>query len=219
MPQDQPKTSGNADPATYRRAWAAAGFTVLEIVAVLGIFLMALGIGFATLGDWRAQSRFNGVLRGFQNAVTLTRARAIARQKPVILQVRKPVPRDQWKASENYVIREVYCKTPACPERADYTDGREYWLEFQFVDEKKRDGTDDYQLIIGGTIINASLNYNAASATERGAICFNARGYAMVPQQNAAPSEFLNSMLSEYLRRQVMVRVSPIGDIEVRNVP
>jgi Tfp pilus assembly protein FimT len=199
----------------------SGGYTVLEIVAVLFIFLVALAIGFYSMGDWRGQNRFHGVVGGFKQAVTLTRARAIARQKPVILQMVKPYARSNWKHSENYLIQERTAGDGKKPTDTNPSADKQYWLEFLFVDEKTSTGGSDYLFFLNAVPIDSTLNYANMDPNSRGQVCFNARGYNISPVSGGAPMSLQADFQTNALKRHLSVTISPLGEISTRpwNMP
>lgn len=193
---------------------SSRGFTILEVVAVMAVMALATGLGSYYLGDWRARGQFNGIVNGMRNAIHLTRSRAIARQKPVVLQIAKPVSRDAWKHSENYVV--VERSEPTDP------DGRFYWIEFQYVWEREKDGTPYYMFLVGDPsapeLIDSSLNYSDADGMNRGQVCFNGRGYAVSPTSTSVPRSFVVDVLSDHLKRKVRLNVSPLGQVTTQSM-
>jgi len=204
------RSSSRLSLCRYSRS--TRGFTIIELVAVMAVMALAMGIGAYSMGDWRARGNFTGIVNGMRNAINLTRARAIARQKPVILQVEKPVPRDQWKHSENYLVTEK--SDPADP------NGRFYWIEFTFVQEINPGGTPYYVFLVGDPamplIIDSSLNYLNSNAMDRGQICFSGRGYAVSPTSTSVPRTFAVEVYSQPLKRRLRMNVSPVGQVSTQ---
>ncbi|MCA1959159.1 MAG: type II secretion system GspH family protein [Desulfomonile sp.] len=220
-----------------RNSRSKRGFTILEIVAVLAVMTLALGIGLYSMGDWRARGKYSGIINGVRNAVQLTRARAIARQKPVVLQFARPVPRSQWTHSENYLVIERRSDDTLAD--ADPTDNNRpyYWIEFRFVDERLTDDSAEYSFQVGPTgalrAIDSTLSYNDADVNRRGQICFDGRGYAVAPpcewkptlngtcfavppSFTPVPREYIVEIGSRKLNRTVDVTVSALGLVATR---
>jgi len=222
----------------YRSDRSSSGFTILEIVAVLAVMALALSLGFYSMGDWRARGKFTGTINGVRNAIQLTRARAIARQKPVVLQFAKPIPLSQWSHSENYVILERRSDDGLTDAEPTNNSRPSYWIEFRFVDERMKDGSAACRFLVGDatnppTTIDSSLNYSDTTVRQRGQICFDGRGYAVTPpcewktalnatcgaapaSYTPVPQQYLVEIVNNNLKRTVDVTVSVLGQVATK---
>jgi len=221
----------------YRNDRSSSGFTILEIVVVLAVMALALSLGYYSMGDWRARGKYSGIISGVRNAIQLARARAIARQKPVVLQFAKPIPRNQWTHSENYVVIERRSDDGLTD--ADPTNNNRpyYWIEFRFVDERLKSGSADYVFQVGQTgalrTIDSTLAYTDADVNSRGQICFDGRGYAVTPpcewkpalnstcgvtpaSFTPVPQQYLVEIKSNNLNRTVDATVSVLGQVATK---
>ncbi|MFC1835329.1 Tfp pilus assembly protein FimT/FimU [Thermodesulfobacteriota bacterium] len=153
------------------------GFTLLELIVVIFVIAVATLLSAMMVGKWSAQTKFSGFIRSFRNAVILTRARAIARQKPVFMRI-TPVNESLWDNKEDYEVAEVKETDPSKLLYKDDSIGgdEKYWLEFRFVDRKTPKGISQYKV----WVYHGDPKTKALDAHRQ--VRFDARGYAVQPR-------------------------------------
>ncbi|MFZ5865643.1 MAG: pilus assembly FimT family protein [Thermodesulfobacteriota bacterium] len=197
---------------TLRRPRSAPGFSVLELIVVLGIIGLALGIGTYMAMTWSQQAKFSSMVRTFRSAVDLTRARAIARQgddpttgrkRRTYLQI---TPMAAWTFKEDYrIVETVATDTPTL---------HEVVIQFQFVDKKLTDGTTQYYEIV----MNGVTMPPAPSTVSQSRILFDPRGFALretSPGNNTwRPSPYNFEFKCNRLSSTVAVAINALGRIQ-----
>jgi len=181
------------------------GFSVAELMVVMGIIALALGIGTFMSLTWSNQAKFSSLVRAFPHAVDLARSQAIARRedpttglKRTYLQI---TPKTDWSFKEDYRIEKV-------------TAGNEYVIQFQFVDKKLSDGaTRYYEVVMNGVTIPP-----APSQISQSRIRFDPRGFALketTPGNNDwKPSPYTFEFKCNRLSRTIPMAINPFGRIQ-----